>query len=51
MSNSNICVGRREIELNRVTNEINNSVNNQLIEVRNVSTIAAELQGQRLTHT
>ena len=50
MFNNNICVGRREIELNRVTNEINNSVNNQLIEVRNVNTIAAELQGQRLTH-
>ena len=50
MFNNNICVGRREIELNRVTNEINNSVNNQLIEVINVNTIAAELQGQRLTH-
>ena len=50
MFNNNICVGRREIELNRVTNEINNSVNNQSIEVINVNTIAAELQGQRLTH-
>jgi hypothetical protein len=50
MFNNNICVGRREIELNRVTNEINNSVNNQLIEVRNVNKVASELQGQRLTH-